>query len=186
MAKSTKPNVATGVVPQKKTAKKNKTEKVAFTPLSDAQLAHFKQKLLQMKAEQEEDALGACRLALMEVEEVDHTNIQVGNIPSLYKRHCRHFDKSEKKIVEYYLNIFCVKVSEALGRIEHKTYGKCVLTGTNIAIDRLETYPLATESVVNGEKPKQVKNLTPHLAEVPINKDGSYDPRHLRQATIPK
>lgn len=112
--------------------------------LTQEQLTHFKEKLLEEKARLESE------LALLgrKVGEGDYET----NMTDMGEDE----DEAASEVEEYVDNLALEanlesqlgEVIAALGRIEAGTYGICEETGQEIAIERLEVYPSARKAIV--------------------------------------
>jgi RNA polymerase-binding protein DksA len=104
-----------------------------MTPLSAKQLAHFKEKLQQLRKDVAQEL------------EHEHEEIEVereqryDDVPPISTDTVARMSMHELNVIE--------AIDEALARIEDGRYGVCVRTGKPIPVERLEALPYADTTV---------------------------------------
>jgi len=117
--------------------------------MNDKQLAYFREKLLQWRAELEEESLKT----LHHLQEEAHNEPDVNDRASSetdWAIELRTRDRERKLIV---------KIDEALERIRNGSYGFCEETGIPIGIARLEARPIATLCLEAQEQHERMERV---------------------------
>lgn len=117
--------------------------------MNDKQLAYFREKLLQWRAELEEESLKT----LHHLQEEPHNEPDVNDRASTetdWAIELRTRDRERKLIV---------KIDEALERIRNGSYGFCEETGIPIGIARLEARPIATLCLEAQEQHERMERV---------------------------
>ncbi|MDZ7717539.1 MAG: TraR/DksA C4-type zinc finger protein [Balneolaceae bacterium] len=115
------------------------------SPLTDEELEHFKEKLLQEKKEAEKN-IEEAKQSLEEIDSnyedaksaQDHHHSDLATKEDTKLAHLTAIDKNQEKLE---------KITVALDRIGTGDYGICVETGQPIQKERLEVMPYAIRSV---------------------------------------
>jgi DnaK suppressor protein len=113
------------------------------TPLSDEELAHFRELLTEKRREVVENAqrlreAGECRSAESELSSIPTHQADMGTDA--------HQQEINLELMEQEMGLLR-EIDDALGRIADKTYGLCEGTGRPIAKERLEAQPWARYSL---------------------------------------
>jgi RNA polymerase-binding transcription factor DksA len=112
--------------------------------LTQEQITHFKEKLLEEKARLEAE------LALLgkKVSEGDYETKMTDMGSDAEEASSEVEEYVDNLGVESNLENQLQEVMAALGRIEAGTYGICEDSGSDIAIERLEAYPSARKAII--------------------------------------
>lgn len=117
--------------------------------MSPLQLAYFRQKLVQWKADllnESEDTLAALQeQSLSTPEAVERASMETDHAFELRAR-----DRARKLIT---------KIDQAIVRIEADEYGYCEETGEPIGLRRLEARPIATMTIDAQERHERAEKL---------------------------
>ena len=117
--------------------------------MSSLQLAYFRQKLVQWKADllnESEDTLAALQeQSLSTPEAVERASMETDHAFELRAR-----DRARKLIN---------KIDQAIARIDADEYGYCEDTGEPIGLGRLEARPIATMSIDAQERHERAEKL---------------------------
>ena len=117
--------------------------------MSPLQLAYFRQKLVQWKADllnESEDTLAALQeQSLSTPEAVERASMETDHAFELRAR-----DRARKLIS---------KIDQAIARIEADEYGYCEETGEPIGLRRLEARPIATMTIDAQERHERAEKL---------------------------
>lgn len=117
--------------------------------MSPLQLAYFRQKLVQWKADllnESEDTLAALQeQSLSTPEAVERASMETDHAFELRAR-----DRARKLIN---------KIDQAIARIDADEYGYCEDTGEPIGLGRLEARPIATMSIDAQERHERAEKL---------------------------
>ena len=117
--------------------------------MSALQLAYFRQKLVQWKADllnESEDTLAALQeQSLSTPEAVERASMETDHAFELRAR-----DRARKLIS---------KIDQAIARIEADEYGYCEETGEPIGLRRLEARPIATMTIDAQERHERAEKL---------------------------
>ena len=105
--------------------------------MSDRQLAYFKDKLLQWKADIHAELN----------ETLDTLQKHNLNAPDLNDRASSESDRSIELRARDRQRKLIAKIDAAMARIDDKTYGFCEETGEPISLERLDARPIATLSL---------------------------------------
>lgn len=116
------------------------SEKEAY--MNEKQLAYFKKKLLDWRAQ-------LIRETEMALQDLKETPLQEADIAD---RATNETDKSLELMTQDRTRKLIQKINAALDRIESKTYGYCEDTGEPIGLKRLEARPVATLSIEAQER----------------------------------
>ncbi|MCE2992805.1 MAG: RNA polymerase-binding protein DksA [Candidatus Jidaibacter sp.] len=110
--------------------------------MNPKQLAYFRQKLLNWKAELAQESQAT----------MDHLKDETWNEPDLNDRASVETETGlELRTRDRYRKLM-TKIDEALKRIEDGTYGYCSETADPIGVKRLEARPIATLSIEAQER----------------------------------
>ena len=110
--------------------------------MSDRQLAYFKDKLLQWKADIHAELN----------ETLDTLQKHNLNAPDLNDRASSESDRSIELRARDRQRKLIAKIDAAMARIDDKTYGFCEETGEPISLERLDARPIATLSLEAQER----------------------------------
>lgn len=117
------------------------------TPLSDQELEHFKQMLIDKRHEVAQNAQRLREVGERQSAEADQT----GDLSSVPTHRAdlgtdAHQQEINLELMEYEMGLL-EQIDEALARIDDKTYGICQGTGKPISNERLEAEPWTRYSV---------------------------------------
>jgi DnaK suppressor protein len=142
--------------------------------LSNNELSHFKKRLLQIKQEMLE-VIDTNQLTFEDYGELASFNNHFADIASQLE------DREVQDTIKDTAKNILDEVNEALDRMDNGTYGKCVDTGKNIPIDRLEAIPYTKRTVESQQKIDKVAESTPETKlSFAEQKNSARDDERLR------
>ncbi len=117
--------------------------------MNPMQIEYFRQKLLRWRADLLREADGTLASlsegGIHESDITDRASVETDRALELRTR-----DRARKLIA---------KIDQALGRIEHGSYGFCEETGEPIGLRRLEARPIATLSIEAQERHERMERV---------------------------
>ena len=117
--------------------------------MNPLQIEYFRQKLLRWRADLLREADGTLASlsegGIHESDITDRASVETDRALELRTR-----DRARKLIA---------KIDQALGRIEHGSYGFCEETGEPIGLRRLEARPIATLSIEAQERHERMERV---------------------------
>ena len=142
--------------------------------LTDRELSHFKNRLLQIKQEMLK-VIDANQLTFEDYGELTSFANHFADIASQLE------DREVQETIKDTAKNILDEVNEALDRMDNGTYGKCVDTGKDIPIDRLEAIPYTKRTVEAQQKIDKAEESIPETKlSFAEKKNSARDDERLR------